>query len=228
MTTNGINRKWPDVLAQLFVDHQNWNAAQFQRQLVIIFGKSKAPGLSAVQKRLPAVRLRFNSLMKARLDAPWRMHDTLDMAAEAIAHVLEVQKGQYGLTRVFWGASDGPSVDFIQHGLVIPYNHIILADEESNAEAMIESGHAVRYELTIRQAKWIARLYAVTSLKETRTLFLASLAYATTEFYAEFEDVPLDTATLDAVITFGLSIEKGLRTYLRGYNDIHSNLNRPM
>lgn len=95
MKGNGITRKWPDVLTQLYLEHRDWNAAQFQRQLVVMLSEDKAPGLSAVQKRLPEIRERYTSkVTDGGLDAPWQfgLAGKYPVSSDSILHILAVQK----------------------------------------------------------------------------------------------------------------------------------------
>lgn len=95
MTSNGIDRKWTDLLAEMYRDHPDWNAAQFQRQLVIALGEKKAPGLSAVQKRIPKTREEYRKLLEAGLLDPWHLgllSKHPEIPAEAVPYILMVQK----------------------------------------------------------------------------------------------------------------------------------------
>jgi hypothetical protein len=172
MTSNAIDRKWPDILGQLYLDHPDWNATQFRRQLLIILGEIKTPGPSAVQKRLQ--RMRDNDEESSGLDVPWHIHDGLDMPAEAIGRIMEVK-------------------DLIQQ----------------------LTGQVVPLALTIREARWVAKLYAVKSLSEVKTLWLVSLAYAVSERLSDVSDVTFDTSELDGIlIQPDIRIVKELASYM--------------
>ncbi len=73
MTTNGSSKnkkKWDEVLIDLFREHPEWNAPQFQRQLEVLLTKEKTPGLSAVQKKLPIIRQNYGGA-EEEMDSPW-------------------------------------------------------------------------------------------------------------------------------------------------------------
>jgi hypothetical protein len=56
--------------------------------------------------------------------------------------------------------------------------------------------------LKIRTAKWVIRLYSVSSLKDIGSLIMASLAYSCRERVSELvPSIPFETSELDYVIT---------------------------
>jgi len=149
------------------------------------------PGVSAIQKYLQDLNSRLDKPLPE--DSPWHLHQTLDMPAEAIAHVLEVQK-------------------VIPKWMVLPPS---LSKPNPESYVIYEGVKltAIPRCITAREAKWVARLYAIKSLKNTHTLAKAVIVYSLLERLSELSDTSLDTSEADEIITSNKNIENALDCY---------------
>jgi hypothetical protein len=69
--------------------------------------------------------------------------------------------------------------------------------------------------LTVREAKWVARLYAIKNLKKISTLRRASEIYALAEIFSEIvHQQSLSTLKLDAIV-MGKDVENKLSSYFQ-------------
>jgi hypothetical protein len=104
-------RKWDKVLAQTFLEHPDWNAPQFYRQLEIVLAGDRIPtSLSAVQKKVSQIRKNFKNIKETGLDNLWHLGTLKDypLPPEGIAKVFAIKctygrppkrpKGAWGIT----------------------------------------------------------------------------------------------------------------------------------
>lgn len=114
------------------------------------------------------------------IDKEWHLHATPELPAEAISHIFELKK-------------------------IMP-KHIILPpsmSEPNPKDYVVVDGKkltAIPKVFTIREAKWVARLYAVKSLRKPRTLMKAVIMYSLRQRLADLSGIPLDTSGLDEII----------------------------
>jgi hypothetical protein len=148
-----LAKNWKNIVANIFRDNPDWSAPQIRRQLIIILGEARTPGLSAIQKELSPMRERYQRIQATGLETPWHLN-AHPLPAEAIPHILRVQK------------------------------------------YIVRNFHQERDRLSIRQAIWISRLYAIKHFTD-RDLWKLSLGYTLYELSCELADVPIDTTWLD-------------------------------
>jgi hypothetical protein len=160
-------------------------------------GLDKTYSVRTYQALKDAEMPRAQRMRENQLDKPWHLHCTPDLPAEAIARILEVQQA----TPKF---------------IVLPPS---LRDPTSEYSVVLEGNRhtAIPKAMTVREAKWVARLYAVRNLKSTITLMHAAHMYALAEILTEIGtgNHTLDTTHLDAII-MGKDVETSLSEYFMG------------
>lgn len=117
------------------------------------------------------------------------------MSAEAIAHVLEVQK-------------------VMPKWIVLPPS----LSEPNPEHYVIYEGKkltAIPRCMTVREARWVARLYAVKNLKQIRVLAKAARLYSLLEQLSALLKIPLDTSEADEIITSNKNIVDALERYFQ-------------
>lgn len=81
---------WKKTLAQIFKDHPDWKAPEYQSELENRL-KAHAPGLSSVQKELIGLRKKWNEThAHGGLDTPWHMgllRDYPEIYPEAVEYI---------------------------------------------------------------------------------------------------------------------------------------------
>ncbi len=92
--TEKLTRDWKKYAAQIFSEHPDWNAAQVHRQLIVILGEVKAPGISAIQKYMPALKKKWQDIQETGLDNSWHLGTLREhpLSAEAVHLCLKINK----------------------------------------------------------------------------------------------------------------------------------------
>jgi len=96
----------------------------------------------------------------------------------------------------------------------LPSEKIIRAPNGKRYRAI---GVSIERPVSIRQALWILKLYAVKGLKDARVLAYASYAYSIVEILSKIADIPFDTSELDTIIRQEKP-EESLKSYLKIYD----------
>jgi len=196
MKNNKRQKDTRSLVKDIFIAHPEWNARQiYDRYLILIGDTNKAVTLNAVQKHVEVLRGNYNKMLESGLDETWYLHHTLDMSAEAIAHVLEVKK-------------------VMPEWMVLPPS----LSEASPRHYVIMEGKkltALPRRMTMREARWVERLYAVKSLKKTVVLSKAVCVYTLLERLSKLLDTPLDTSEADEIIAGTKNVENALECYFR-------------
>ena len=150
------------------------------------------PGLSVVQKVITDIREKDNDSLFTRQDEPWCMAcQDEPLTPDALKVVCEV-----------WAASLNDLIDLAKES----------NSEKSDAEYFNKQlvGH-VATKLTIREAKWIARLYCIikedTEIKpfvNPTRLYSTALLYARAEQLHELIGIPFNSSEMDHHLILGI------------------------
>lgn len=172
-----IAKNWRDKTSKIFDKHPDWNAGQLHRELAFILGDRSVPSLNSVQKyRQKTLVPNYLAEKEKGLDNLWSFGKTLDLTADAIAAIHEVQN---------WAS-----------GKYL----------ENYFEPQGADGYVVRNGITIRQALWISRLYALKVIgNDMEFLWFASYVYAVYERMCWISGEQIDTWQLDYELRKGRS-----------------------
>lgn len=183
------------LVREIFLSHPDWNARQiYDRYLILVGDTNKAVTLNAVQKHVHVVRKRYQKIQDTGNDLPWNLDKTLDLPAEAIAAIIKYKNETYQCIVMPPSLSDQDSKYFVTH-------------EGKRLTA-------IPRRLTVREARWVARLYAVKSLKKASVLRYAVVVYSLLERLAELSGEPPDTSEADEIIA-SKNVEDALSHYFR-------------
>jgi len=183
-----------ELVRDIFIAHPEWNARQiYDRYLILLGDANNAVTLNAVQKHVEEFKRKYREIQESGLDNPWHLHQTLDMPAEVIAHILEVKKVQ-------------PKWWVLPPSLSDPNpEHYVIKDNKKLT--------AIPRCMTVREARWVSRLYAVKSLKKPEVLVMAVAIYSLLERLAELSGLPLDTSEVDEIIASNKNVKDALKHY---------------
>lgn len=184
------------LVREIFSEHQDWNAKKiYDRYLILIGDTNKAVTLNAVQKHVEDLKEIVKRPDYQEKEKQWHLHATLDMSAEAIGHVFEVQR-------------------YMPQNIILPPSM-----SEANPEHyVIVDGKkltAIPRIFTVRDARWIERLYAVKSLKKPELLAKAVVVYSLIERMADLSETSLDTTLLDEIISSNEHVSDRLERYFQ-------------
>ena len=187
------------LVRDIFVAHPDWNARQiYDRYLVLVGDPKNAVTLNAVQKHVQEFKKRYQKIKDDGLDLPWSLNKTPDLPAEAIAAIFKV-KNEMPKWFVLPPSMSEPN----------PEHYVIY---EGNKLTAIP-----RY-LTVSEALWVARLYAVKSLRKSSVLMIAVVVYSLLERLSWLSDTPLDTSEVDEIIGSDKDIKDTLTDYFQRYS----------
>jgi hypothetical protein len=157
----------------------------------------RLPGDSSIRKYLKEIA---PDLSKPRPgEEPWNLAKTPNLSSEAINSILAVKKVM-------------PDAIVLPKYLSSTKARHYTVDKEGRKEVVSHP------PLSVRQALWVSRLYAVKSLSKPRALMIASFVYAMTELLAEVSITDKDTSALDDIIAThtGKDLENTLNKYFEG------------
>lgn len=186
-----------EFIIEILAKHPEWNARQvYNRYLILIGDPQNAITLNAVQKCIQSLKPILTQVRKTGLDKPWslavlnRLHELLifDVNADAIEYI---QKVQYYVEHEFredWSKR-------LKENMKQGHPEI---DQSLITEEVIAKAQGEYPVLTIRQAKWVARLYRLQS--NINRLYYTALLYSNYEIVSEISGTAFDTEILDQAI----------------------------
>ena len=194
-----VNDKIRQLIASVYLAHPDWKAKEIQEEVNQRLG-GKGPGLSAVQKTLTPMRdpERQTQLLKTGLDEPWNLGSVTlgpdyELPPEVIPVVLETKRVRNKMAKY-----KGAGADVKLEAIVKPD---INAPE---AKEMFEFWARDMGLFTVREAKWVTRIFYVLKGRATiEEIALWAFTYADNEHTSELAEVKLDTAPLDIGLSFG-------------------------
>ncbi len=198
------------------------------------YPKEVPPAWETVIKLISAAR----NHERYPIDNPWYIHTLKDypISAEAIGHIIEVQKVQpeySGLPVIENGFTRQPLLDgrkdekilIVENGkqyIGLPLknkevpqpNERIIFDPKGRRYRAI--GVSIKMPVSIRQALWISKLYAISSLRKPVTLTDASLVYSLAEILSDIAKTDFNSSELDAILRQDKP-DEALKKYLQRY-----------
>lgn len=169
-------------------------AHELKEEIQARFPKEIPPTISTLLGRVSEARSLDET---SPLDGPWslavlnRLHDLdifdFDVDAEAIAHILNVQHYVDNEFREGWRRR-------LRRTMEKGHPDI----DQSRIPELIERAQDEYPVLTIRQAKWVARLHRLQS--DRHRLYYAALLYSNYEIVSEISGTPFNTDVLDQAI----------------------------
>ena len=180
------------IVRDIFSVHPDWNARQiYDRYLMVIGDVNKAVTLNSIQKHVQAIKERYDK----DKDLPWSLDKTPSLHAEAIGAIFKVR-------------------NVIPKWMILPP---FLSDSDSRYY-VIDKGQrltTIPRHFTVREALWVARLYAVESLRKPIVLSKAVIVYSLLERLAELSGTPMDTSGVDEIIGSNKNVADMLEQYFQ-------------
>ena len=185
------------TIAAVYDAHKDWRAKQVQCEVDIQM-HGKGPGLSTIQKALTEIRRRDEH---RGLDEPWSLN-TLDikpeyeLPPEVIPIVLEAKHERSLIIKRRLSGID------TEHSAPIRREYDNMLPQRT--QIALESLNEPLQPLSIREAKWIARIYYVLKDKVTfEGIYTWAVMYAGYQRLCELADVKCDTSSMDDGLFIG-------------------------
>ena len=185
------------TIAAVYDAHKDWRAKQVQYEVDIQM-HGKGPGLSTIQKALTEIRRRDEH---RGLDEPWSL-TTLDMKPEyelppeVIPIVLEAKHERSLIIKRRLSGIDTEHIASIRR----EYENML----PQRTQIALESLNEPLQPLSVREAKWIARIYHVLKDKVTfEGIYTWAVLYAGYQRVCELADVKCNTSSMDDGLFIG-------------------------
>ena len=191
--TDEVKRK----MAAVYKAHKDWRAKQVQFEVDRLL-HGRGPGLSAVQKELTEIRKRDEH---RGLDEPWSLTSLdikpeYELSPEVIPIVLEAKHKRSLIIKRRRSGIDAEHIASIRS----EYEN----KQTKHAQIALERMDEPLQPLSVREAKWIARIYHVLKDKVTfEGIYTWAELYADYERLCELAGVKCNTSSMDDALFIG-------------------------